>query len=228
MKQLLLCLFVMLFSCPAYCQHQLYLGGGIGTGYVQNREKTTNPSFECFVGVPYYNANSLLNIHNSLGAQAQLYALYGYKKVRVGLKFDYLYVQQLSYTFSYTPSAEAPSHQKYSRPNPGPQYLGSSLVFEVTAFQKRAFSISPGISAGYSHMLGWQMVNSYFNAGTSLLFGYHVKPLTFYLAPSYNLRFGRHNFRHEYNNYQTINQSILITLGVRGDALAAIKAKKKG
>lgn len=231
MKTLLLCLFTFTGVSIIYAQHRVYVGGGMGAGYIHNKSNVTNPPLGCFSGELYNNAESILTTQYGIGSQANIYALYGYRNFRIGYRLEYMYVRPFVYTSVVFPSETERAGRYSAQLFPAAHFVSNSIILEVSIFRKKQFSISPTVSLGYSRKLGYSIgfENHYLLAGTGLQFGLDVKNVTLYLSPDYSLRFNKMLWRSNADdmNEQNINQSILLTLGIRGDVLAALKGKKK-
>jgi hypothetical protein len=225
--------FVLIFNI-VHSQHHLYLGARAGAGYASDMYKLTGLVFgsDYSPSLDPMQTHSLKSNTNAVGTGLKAELLYGYKIFRIGYQFDYLYFRGISYVDRITPPESGTGRETFSgRSNSQENFIGNSILFEVTAFQKKLFSVSPNVSAGH-----FVEVNSrgtantgYFQAGAGLMLGFDVKGMTLYINPDYTLRYSRevyHDATTFKNPYRLI-QSALLNFGIRGDLLSIAKKKDK-
>jgi hypothetical protein len=235
MKRLLFLFILVVIFNLTYSQHHVYLGARVGAGYGNEMYKLTGLVF----GSDYSPSLQIMQTHtmitnvNAVCADTKAEVLYGYKKFRVGYQFDYLLFKGVNYYSKLTPPETSGSQEIFRGSNTKlvEHFIGNSVLFEIIAFQKEFFSISPNLSIGYFIATGNAMIKSknYIQTGAGLMFGFDVKQITLYINPDYTIRYCGEQYSSgtTFKNPFRLFQSVLINFGIRGDMLSLKKAKTK-
>lgn len=241
MKKLMLVIAGLCLLQITFAQHQFYLGVRQGGGYIADMNKTGNLQMGGGWNGSTYEPTSTHTLNQTIhgaGASTRFELLYGFKKLRIGYQFDYMFFQMRKSVSRINPPEQGSNQSVFtskidaSNPISKDHFIGNSVLVEYLAFEKDKFSISPNIFVGYFNRLNSPTIagtKTFIQCGAGLMLGYKVGPATVYINPDYTFRFGKDNsyipafnlddgLDHKYR----ITHSAMVHVGARIDLLPYI------